>query len=367
MKILLINWQDRKNPLSGGAEIHIHEIFGRIAKWGSEVTLFCSSFEGAKEREYVDGMEVIRRGKRYNFNFYVPFVLRGLLRDNYDIVVDNINKIPFFTPLYVKTPILAIGYHFFGPIIYRETNPLFASYVYLTERLVPKIYKKEVFSVISESTKQDLKGIPENNIYVISPAISPEFIPASNKKSDKPLIIHIGRIKKYKRLDILLYAMKEIIERIPDARLIVAGTGDYLPYLISLSKKLKIERCVEFTGFVAEEKKIEFLQSASVLVNPSPKEGWGITSIEANACGTPVVASDSPGLRDSVVDGKTGFLVKHGSVEDLSHRIIQILRNDSLRNTLSRDAIEWASKFSWDDAAQKTLSVIQSIVEKNLP
>ncbi len=366
MKILLINWQDRKNPFSGGAEIHIHEIFGRIAKWGNKVTFLCSSFEGAKEKECVDGMNVIRRGKRCDFNFHVPSVTQMLSRNNYDIVIDNINKIPFFTPLYVKTPILAIAYHFFGSVIYQETNPLSASYVYFSEMLVPKIYKKVVFSVLSESTKHDLKGIPEKNIHVISPAISPEFIPSPEKKSEKPLIVHIGRIKKYKRLDVLLYAMKEIIEQIPDARLIVAGTGNYSPYLIRLSKKLGLENYVDFTGFVSEEKKIEFLQSAAVLVNPSSKEGWGITSIEANACGTPVIASNSPGLRDSVIDGQTGFLVKHGNAEELSHRIIQVLRNNVLRDTLSKNAIEWASQFSWDNAAQKTLKLIQNIVAKKL-
>lgn len=370
MKILVINWQDRKNPLSGGAEIHVHEIFGRIASWGNEVTLLCSSFNHAKKREFVDGIKVIRVGNRYNFNFYVPFASRSLLsqdpygKENYDIVVDNINKIPFYTPLYIKKPILAIGYHFFGNVIYQETNPIFGSYVYWTEKLVPKIYRNEVFSVLSKSTKDDLNGVPENNIHIISPAISPKFVPAPNKKSS-PLIINIGRIKKYKSLDILLFAMQDVISEVQSARLLIVGAGDYLRDLISLSKKLKLEKSVNFTGFVSEEKKIELLQSATLLVNPSPKEGWGITVIEANACGTPVIASNSPGLRDSVVDGETGFLVEHGNVKELAHRIIQVLKDKKLRDTLSQNAVKWASKFSWDDSAQKMLKLMQSIVNSS--
>ncbi|MCK4595658.1 hypothetical protein KAT73_02665, partial [candidate division WOR-3 bacterium] len=153
MKILLINWQDRLNPLSGGAEIHIHEIFSRIASWGNDIILLCSSFGNAKKNEIVDGMKVVRVGKRNDFNLYVPATCSAILKKaKYDIVIDNINKIPFFTPLYVRSPILVIGYHFFGTAIYSETNLIFASYVYFTEKLVPKIYKNELFSVLSKST-----------------------------------------------------------------------------------------------------------------------------------------------------------------------------------------------------------------------
>ena len=364
MKILAINWQDRKNPLSGGAEVHFHEIFGRIAKWGNEVTLLCSSFNGAKKREIVDGMKVIRLGKRYNFNFYVPFASQILFKNgNYDIVVDNINKIPFFTPLYVKIPILAIGYHFFGRSVYRETNFLSASYVYFSETLVPKIYKREIFSVLSESTKDELVkgGVDKNNIHIISPAIGTGFTPNPDKKSREPLIVCVGRIKKYKCLNILLYVMKEIISQIPDVRLVVVGTGDYLVRLISLSEKLKLEKNVEFTGFVTETQKIEILQSAWLAVNPSPKEGWGITNIEANACGTPVIASNSPGLKDSVIDGKTGFLVKHGDINQLSKAIIKVILDKKLRETLSQSAVDWAKRFSWDNAARMTLNLMEKV------
>ncbi|MBI4721479.1 MAG: glycosyltransferase family 4 protein [Candidatus Stahlbacteria bacterium] len=364
MKILLINWQDRKNPLSGGAEIHIHEIFGRIAKCGHEITFLCSSFKGAEKREIVDGMEVLRIGRRSNFNFYVPFATHTLLKNNYDIVIDNINKIPFFTPLYVKkVPILAIGYHFFGRIIYYETNPLFASYVYFTEKLVPKIYKTEVFSVISESTKNDLKGVPDNNIHIISPAIAPEYMPAMDKKSTTPLIVYVGRIKKYKCLDLLLHSMKTIISEVPNVRLDIVGTGDYITYLVKLSDELKLNNYVNFVGFVTEQQKIEILQSAWMLVNPSAKEGWGITNIEANACGTPVVASNSPGLRDSVVNGETGFLVEHGNVNELATTIVKIIRDTKLREILSQNGIAWAKKFSWDSAAHKTIQLMETIIQ----
>jgi len=105
------------------------------------------------------------------------------------------------------------------------------------------------------------------------------------------------------------------------------------------------------------------LQTAWVVVNTSLKEGWGITNIEANACGVPVVASNSPGLRDSVVDGKTGFLVEHNDIKALDNRVIQTLQDKTLRESLSQNATKWASQFTWDRAAKEMFGLIKSIVE----
>lgn len=368
MKILVINWQDRKNPFSGGAEIHMHEIFGRIAKWGHDVTLFCSSFKGAPQKEIIDGIKVIRTGKRQSFNFLVPCAVQHLLNENnYDIVVDDINKIPFYTPLYVKNkPILVILHHFFGHSIYRETNPIFASYVEMSEKLVPFIYGKDIFSVVSESTKNELvkMGIPAGNIFIIHNGVSNYLYPDFTKKTTTPMVLIYGRVKKYKCPHLIFYAMKRVSLEIPGTRLVVVGEGDYLPHLIHLSKKLELSN-VDFLGFVHEEEKRELLQSAWLVVNTSLKEGWSITVTEANACGTPVIASNSPGLRDSVADGKTGFLVEHGNINQLSATIIKVLKDKELRDFLSHNAIEWASKFNWDESAKQMLELIQGVMKRN--
>lgn len=366
MKILLINWHDVKNPYSGGAEVHLHEIFSRIAQWGNEVELLCCS---TPRHEVIDGIKVLRIGNRNNFNFYVPSAVRHLLAENkYDIVIEDINKFPFFTPLYVRnTPRLILIMHLFGPAIYKETNPIFGSYINFGERLVPILYRKEMFCVLSGSTKEELiaKGIPGNNISIISPALSSQLNPDFSKKTPNPTILLYGRMKKYKRPDVAVYMMKDIVTKIPDAKLIVMGKGDYLLELIKLSQKLGLSASIKFLGFVPEDEKDKILQSVWVMVNPSLKEGWGITNIEANACGTPVVASNSPGLRDSVVDGETGFLVPQNDTNLLSKRVMDVLQDEKLRERLSLNAVKWAKSFSWDDASQKTLSLIKSIIKVN--
>ena len=119
MKILIINWQDIKNPFGGGAEVHMHEIFRLVAAAGHDVTIFSCMFDGAADFEDIDGIKIIRKGSRNLFNFVVKKMYKKQFRhENYDIIIDDINKIPFYTPRYVKEPLLAISHHFFGKSIF---------------------------------------------------------------------------------------------------------------------------------------------------------------------------------------------------------------------------------------------------------
>ena len=135
-------------------------------------------------------------------------------------------------------------------------------------------------------------------------------------------------------------------------------------YVPQLEPLVNIKDRVDFMGFVSEQEKIDMLRKSHVVVNPSSKEGWGVTVIEANACGAPVIASDVPGLRDAVVDGETGFLVPYGDIDGFARGIIQVLSDEALRATLSRQAIDWAKRFNWDDSGDAILKVIDKLVQK---
>ena len=160
LRILVINWQDIRNPLSGGAEVHFHEIFSRVAAMGHSVTLLCSAFAGAAAEEQVDNIRVVRCGLRNLFNFVVPAAYRRLRRaEAFDVVIDDLNKIPFYTPCFVREPLLTIVHHLFGRSIYLETSWLPASYVYWSERLAVRIYRRTPFAVVSESTREELRSL----------------------------------------------------------------------------------------------------------------------------------------------------------------------------------------------------------------
>jgi glycosyltransferase involved in cell wall biosynthesis len=126
---------------------------------------------------------------------------------------------------------------------------------------------------------------------------------------------------------------------------------------------LGLDGVVEFRGHVSPEEKVKLLCRAAVVANPSPKEGWGLTVVEANACGVPVVASRSPGLVDSIRGGETGFFVEHGNVEQLAQKVVEVLVNKKLRERLSQGAVRWASRFSWEGCARRTAELIEQIVE----
>lgn len=367
-KILVINWQDIRNPLGGGAEVHCHEVFKRIVQKGHEVTLLCCGYHGLQAEEVIDGIRLIRRGKRNLFNYAVPFLYRKYARRyKFDVIIDDINKIPFYTPLYVKEPLIGIIHHLFGSSIFIESSIPVALYVTLAEKIIPKIYRHILLAVVSNSTKQELvrKGFREDNIHLVFNAVDHsayQFVPGL--KSPAPVVGYLGRIKKYKSVNHLILAFAEVSRWIPEARLLIVGDGDYLTELKKLVSQLALEPVVTFTGSTNHQQKINLLNQMWLAVNPSPKEGWGLTVIEANCCGVPVIAADSPGLRDSVINRKTGLLYPYGDYHRLAELIIELVQKTELRNSLARESIHWAHQFNWGNSANNMLSLIDKALSR---
>ncbi|HTP13259.1 MAG TPA: glycosyltransferase family 4 protein [Bacteroidota bacterium] len=368
MKILVINWQDIKHPLGGGAEVHLHEIFRRIVVRGHSVTLFCSIFGDAPREETIDGIRVLRSGGRHLFNFRVPLRYRMEFRHaGFDVVVDDMNKIPFFTPWFVKEPLVGMVLHLFRASIFREAFFPIALYVYLAERLALRVYRKVPMAVISKSTEEELEryGFPASRLRDVRIAVDRErYRELGIPKSPVPMIGYLGRIKKYKSVDHLLKAFNIIRSQVKDAKLVIIGDGDGLPELKKLAQTLGIADAVTFTGFVPLDEKVRLINQMHVVVNTSAKEGWGLTVTEANVCGVPVVASDVPGLRDAVKDGETGLLYKYGNIEQLADLVLRLLHDEPLRQRLAAEAKKYAATFNWDDCADRMLKLLEETVER---
>lgn len=368
LNILVLNWQDRSNPLAGGAEVHLHEIFERIAAMGHRVTLFCHAFSGASREEEKNGIRIIRTGGRNFFNYIVPwFYFKRFRKERYDVIVDDINKIPFFTPLFVREPVLAVTHHLFGKSIFLETAFPFALYVYLFERLIKPVYKRVLFVIGSPSTQKEYIawGFPESQIHVINYCVNNQtYYPPESERFEPDRIAYFGRLKKYKSVHHLLAALQRLLPSHPNLMLDIIGDGDDRGRLENLVREMNLNRSVTFHGFVREEDKAPLLHKANFVVNTSSKEGWGLTVVEANACGAPVIAADVQGLRDSVKDGETGLLYPYGDVDALSEKMDFLLTNPDMRKTLAMNALEWAAGFDWDIAAEKTLQRIYDVVDR---
>jgi len=189
---------------------------------------------------------------------------------------------------------------------------------------------------------------------------APPVAPASAVA--RPFFLYVGRLKRYKGVDVALRALAIARRELPELSLRIAGSGDDLARLKGLARQLDIEESVQFLGYVPEEEKVALLSGAVANVFPSPKEGWGMTIVEAAACGTPSIASDSPGLRDSVRHGETGFLVPHGDAGVLAGRMIALVRDGGLRARLGRGAAAFAKQLTWDDAADRTERHLEDII-----
>lgn len=366
MNLLALNWNDLKNPYGGGAEVHLEELLRRLVTYGHQVTLFCSGWSGCLPEETVEGVKIIRRGNRYNFNLVAPFYLRRLVkRQRFDLLIEDINKIPFYTPLYLNLKTLVVVPHLFATTVFHEINFVLGSYIYLAERPMVHFYKGLPFNVISESTADDIveRGIPREDISIIHCGIDRELYAydASVTKYENPTVLYLGRIKKYKSVQDLIRAFAIVRKKLPSAQLMVVGNGDYLTSLKSLASELQLTDAVEFPGFVSSEDKVNRMRRAHVAVLPSLKEGWGLTNIESNSVGTSVVAANSPGLRDSVKDGETGFLYEHGNVDMLAEKLMAILTDDPLRKKLEQGGLEWAEQFNWDRAAKKFDDLVNTL------
>ncbi len=365
MNILIINWRDIKNPEMGGAEIHLHEIFKRIAAKGNNVTLVSHLFDNSPEEEIIDGIKIKRIGNKFLFNRqFKKYYSEKLVSENFDLVVDDISKIPLNTPLYIKKPIVGILHHIHGNSLYKEIPFPLAYYIIRKEKQIPKYYSDTTVFTVSESTRNELVGLgfPENKTDVLYNAIEHElFENVKVKKSGTPLITYIGRIKKYKNINKIIDAMPLLIQKIPDIKLVIGGKGDYLDSLKDQVKKMQLEKFVEFTGFLSEEEKAKLLGKAWLFITMAEKEGWGITVIEANAMKTPAIGSNVHGLRDSIKDEKTGFLVPLNDEKKLAEKIEMLISDKGKLQMISENAYEWSKNFSWENTANHFLEKIKEL------
>ncbi|MCL7963126.1 MAG: glycosyltransferase family 4 protein [marine benthic group bacterium] len=368
MRILVVNWQDRENPRAGGAEIHLHEIFGRLAARGHDVTLLCSGWTGAPTETRLDGMRVVRAGTRYTFALHALSAFKDRLEAGreFDVIVEDINKCPLFCKQWSSLPVVALVPHLFGATAFRQELPPVAAVVWTAEKLMPAAYAEIPVLVISESTSDDLveRGFQRDRISVSYPGIDHGFFrPAQfSERLAEPTIVYAGRLQRYKSVDIVLRALALLRDRGAAVQFRIAGQGEDRQRLETLVDSLALRDLVTFAGYVTEEEKRELMRRAWAHVYPSPKEGWGISNIEAAACGTPSLASDAPGLRESVLDGVSGYLVPHGDVEKWADAIGRLAADPALRDRLGQGAIGHAARFTWDQTADETEAVLRKVV-----
>lgn len=366
----MLNERDLTHPLAGGVEVHLDEIARRlVAQHGIEMTVLCAGYEGCTADEVKEGVRYVRFGGR-GFSYYAMLPKRAraeVATGRYDLVVENLCKLLFFSSFYLPSiPKLALVHHLFGLSAFRQVTAPIAAYVVATEGLLPLVYRRWPFVVVSPSTRDDLirRGLPRDQIVVIPNGLDHAKYGPGSSGADEDLVVFVGRLEYYKGIDVLLDAWPKVLATRPQAKLILVGAGTAEAEMRKRASSEHLGASVSFEGFVSEETKIEWMRRATVLVQPSHKEGWGLTVLEANACGTPVVATDVPGLRDSVRAGETGLLVAKADAADLADGIVQILGDPALRQRLGAAASSWVERFRWDEVTTAFADVVRAAAER---
>ncbi len=362
--LLAVNFRDPHHPEAGGAELHLEEILLEAVRRGWKVTWLATGFRGGSAEAEHRGMRIVRRGDWWDFNLRIPGLLRGEFGGDRrpDLIVEDINKVPCFCAQWTDAPVHAIVPHLFGNTAFQEANALIASYVVALEALIPRAYSRSRFLVISESTRDDLvqRGIARERIDVVHCGLDHARyrVDASVAKAEVPTLLFVGRLRRYKGLDWVTRVLPTVRERVPRVRLEIIGDGPHGPALEEQVARSGLQGTVDFLGFLPGAEKVRRMQRAWAVLQPSPKEGWGLTVVEAGACGTAVVAADSPGLRDSVRRDETGLLVPYGDDAALAEALVRVLNDTPLRERLASAGVAWADRFLWEDCARRSLDAL---------
>jgi glycosyltransferase involved in cell wall biosynthesis len=369
MNILVLSWRDHKHPQAGGAEQVIREHIKGWIKNGHKVTLFSSRFIGSRKYENSEGIEIFHSGDQYigvKVNAF-RFWLKN--HKKFDLVVDQFHGIPFFTPLYIPKPKLAVLQELAKEVWFLNgflfpINYLIGIIGYIVEPFIFLLYRKVPFMVGSQSARKDLEnvGIRNKNITVVPHGVIVKRIKSLPLKEKNKTIIFLGALTKDKGIEDALVAFS-LLSKMGRYNFWIVGKGgkDYENYLARRAEELGIGNAAKFWGFVSENDKFDLLARAHVLVNPSVREGWGLVNIEANSFGVPVVAYKSAGLIDSVRDGSSGLILKNNSPKDLAAAVYKILTDDKLYDSLSVGAISWGREFSWEKSRKISVSLVNRI------
>lgn len=362
MNILILNWRDIKHEWAGGSEVYIFELAKRWVKMGHSVTLFCGQDVNKKlpEEEVINGIDVIRKGGMFSLYFWAFWNYITRFNKDTDIIIDVQNGIPFFSTLYSRKPVVSIAYHVHGKQFFVELPFPLSLVGFVAERyFFPLFYSKSKIMAISETTRKGLiaNGFKRKNIEIVYCGINGKKVNLTSKKFSHPTILYLGRIKKYKRVDMLVKIMPEISKRIPNANLLIAGWGTEAASLTDMSMRSSSRRKIKIIGPVSEAEKKYLLTKSWVFVNPSIGEGWGIAIIEANLHGTPAVAFNVAGLSESIKNGETGILVE--TENEMIEAILKILKDEKTRTALRRNSLKWAETFNWDAASEQSIKLLE--------
>ncbi len=352
MRLLILNWRDPSHPRAGGAETFTFEVARRLVAQGDSVDWFSAAFPGAPAEEDLDGIRILRKGSQRTVHWHAFHRYRGRLLGRFDAVIDEVNTIPFFTPLWAGIPTFMLIFQLAREVWWYESRFPVSALGFLAEPLYLRCYRRTPAFTISQSTELDLRSLGFRGPITIVPIGTDPVDDRLPPKAAMPTFLYVGRLSPSKRVSDIVQAFGCFRETAGPAQLWLLGDGPtaYVRDLRCLVNELGLANDVRFCGRVSQQDKLRRMAEAHVLLMASAREGWGLVVAEANACATPAVVYDVPGLRDAVRHDKTGLVVA-ASPERLAQGMLQLWKNPLLYKKLANQAVEWSRTFTFDKSA----------------
>jgi len=357
-RIHVLAWRDLDDDEAGGSEVHADECERRWADAGMDVLHRTSAAVGQPGESERNGYRVVRRGSRYSvFPRTIASELTGRM-GRYDALVEVMNGVPFFSPVWCRAPRMLFLHHVHGPMWDQMLpGPLAAAGRALETRVAPPIYRRGFTATPSDATREELLeiGFRPELVTAIPNGTDPRFSPGG-EKTEYPSIVAVARLAPVKRFGLLLDAVAEAREQVPDLRLEIVGDGPDRAALVARVEELDATDWVDFAGWVDHADLVDLYRRSWIVASASLAEGWGLSLTEAAGCATPAVATDIRGHRSSVVDGETGILA---SERDLGTAIARVLMDPELRQRLGAAAEARVRTMTWDATAAGVLGVLR--------
>jgi glycosyltransferase involved in cell wall biosynthesis len=316
---------------------------------GHSVEWFSASFPGAPSVEDMDGIRIVRAGRQWTVHMRAFKRYRETLRDRFDAVIDEVNTMPFFTPMWARIPTVMLMFQLAREVWWYESPFPINAIGYAIEPIYLMGYRHTPVLTISRSTKQDLQRLGFEGPITIIPIGIERVVSAPGPKADTPTFIYVGRLAPSKRVGHMLEALGHFRRATGAGTLWLAGSGSerYQRSLTKLAQRLNVDDSVVFFGRVSALEKHRLMAEAHVLLMTSAREGWGLVVTEANAYGTPAIVYDVPGLRDSVRHLQTGLVVRP-TPGSLAEGMLQLTGDPALYKSLREEALRWSQTFTYE-------------------
>lgn len=370
--VAVVNWRDLGHSLAGGSERYAWEYAVALRDAGAKVDFVTAQEGGRPRRETVDGISILRGGGPFTFYlFAVWFYLTR--RRTLDVVIDPECGIPTFSPLFVRrsTVVVLVVHH-----VHQEQfrtyfpTPLAMFGRWLEAGLMPRVYRGVRTVAVSESTRDEMVAQLgwSGEVGILANGTSHDAAQQCDPLAkDVDRLVALGRLVPHKRVDLVIRSVRDLARTRPDLRLDVIGRGPEEASLRALVAELGVEDRVTIHGYLDEAHKAELLRRAGLHVCASDIEGWGQVVVEAAAYGVPTVARDVPGLRDSIRNGSTGWLVpEHGDLETTGRDLTEQLRlalaelgTREGRMQTFKASREWAGHFSWQRMHAEAIALVE--------